>query len=949
MSFELVRNGIAADFIVEESAYTGVAKITEKVCQDIKEVTTVKPIVKKDLIGSQRVVIVGTLGKSTYLQKLEEQGNIDFTSIRNKWETFCFQIIEQPFEGIDQALVIAGSDKRGTIYGLFHISDLLKISPWVRFADVFVTKSSEIIFADTVCMTAKEPSVKYRGFFINDEWPAFGNWTFEQFGGFNANMYDMIFETLLRLKGNYLWPAMWTSSFCLDGPGEANAILADEYGIVISNSHHEPCLRHSEEWDMVRGEQSIYGKEWNYVTNKEGLLTYWKDGLKQRGKYDTIITLGMRGERDSSMLGKEASLKQNIDLLKDIIKEQKKLIKEVVENWKGEVPKMLALYKEVEAYFYGDDKNKGLMGWEGLDEVTLMLCEDNYGNMRTLPTKELQNHKGGLGMYYHFDYHGGPISYEWVNSSYLPKIWDQMTRAYEYGISTIWVVNVGDLKFQEYPLSFFMDLAYDYETWGSSNLQSPNQYVNYWVEREFGSFLRGDTKEVLTRIIKGYTRLNYNKKPEAMTPDTYHPVHFDEAEQMLTIIDSLERMLEQVKDQIVPKQMPAYWELVYYPAKGSINVHKMNLYAGLNQYFAKMRAMVANDYADKVTDCIDIDKQLTKEFHELLDGKWKWMAQSEHIGFKYWNEEECEYPLRMYVEPSNKPRLLAYSKGEDSYTAGGDWTGKRIKMKQFLTPKVAEGVLVLQNASAVPVAYSILCDCKGITCSKTSGTVDKTEYITVKVDRFQLQENMEFVIQYDGGNIKVDIMYDNEVPSTYPPMTFPVIDGYACIKAKHYADKKDALSASIHKIEDYGKSTSALKVIPCNQEFEIKDAPYFEYHIWAKEAGNYKLMLYSLPANPIKQDTPIVSAIKVNEAEVKKIKLTADGYRAGECDCIEWCQMVLNQIRITQEPITCTAGMNKIRIFFLTSEFALEKIVIALEDKEIAKSYLGPTETYYEK
>lgn len=213
------------------------------------------------------------------------------------------------------------------------------------------------------------------------------------YGGFTAEMYDLIFETLLRLKGNYLWPAMWTSSFSLDGPGEENARLADCYGIVMSNSHHEPCLRHSEEWDLVRGEDSVYGNEWSYLTNREGLIRYWRDGLLRSGKYENIITIGMRGERDSLMLGEDASLEQNISLLKEIITEQRKLIRECVgEN----EPEMLALYKEVEAYYYGDETTPGLKDWDGLDGVTLMLCEDNYGNMRTLPTEEMRSHRGAL-------------------------------------------------------------------------------------------------------------------------------------------------------------------------------------------------------------------------------------------------------------------------------------------------------------------------------------------------------------------------------------------------------------------------------------------------------------------------------------------------------------------------------------------------------------------------
>ena len=423
MEFCLV-NGEAATFLLEEECYSGVAKIAEKVCGDVELVTGIRPVtrrISKTYLDEQKeseyVVLVGTVGKSSVLEKLN--GRVPLDKIRGKRESFLFQIVDN---GTKATLVIAGSDKRGTIYGLFHLSEYMGVSPWVHFSDVLPEKRKKLTLTEKDNMISREPSVKYRGFFINDEWPAFGSWTFEHFGGFTEEMYDLIFETLLRLKGNYLWPAMWTSSFSLDGPGDAKARLADEYGIVMSNSHHEPCLRHSEEWDLVRGEDSVYGNEWNYVTNREGLLRYWRDGLQRNGKFENIITIGMRGERDSMMLGSDATLKQNIDLLKDIITEQRKLIAECINS---DAPQMIALYKEVEAYFYGNEgMMDGLKDWDGLDGVTFMLCEDNFGNMRTLPTAELKNRKGGWGMYYHFDYHGGPISYEWVNSSYLPKIWD---------------------------------------------------------------------------------------------------------------------------------------------------------------------------------------------------------------------------------------------------------------------------------------------------------------------------------------------------------------------------------------------------------------------------------------------------------------------------------------------------------------------------------------------
>lgn len=279
----LVKDQKAAAFVMEDGTFEGVYRITEKVCGDVEQVTGVRPKIIKwqgELQPAQ--VYVATLGNSEMSEAIAEEEGIELSSLCGKRECFLFQVLK------NGSLLIAGSDKRGTIYGLFHISELMGVSPFVHFADVVPAPQKEIIFSEKDSMQSKEPSVKYRGFFINDEWPAFGNWTFSHYGGFTAEMYDLIFETLLRLKGNYLWPAMWTSSFSLDGPGEENARLADCYGIVMSNSHHEPCLRHSEEWDLVRGEDSVYGNEWSYLTNREGLIRYWRDGLLRSGKYENI-------------------------------------------------------------------------------------------------------------------------------------------------------------------------------------------------------------------------------------------------------------------------------------------------------------------------------------------------------------------------------------------------------------------------------------------------------------------------------------------------------------------------------------------------------------------------------------------------------------------------------------------------------------------------------------
>lgn len=427
-------------------------------------------------------------------------------------------------EGVEEALVVAGSDKRGTIYGIFHISELMGVSPWVYWADVTPEKKDTIsLNSKTLCVTSKEPSVKYRGIFLNDEEPALGSWANNFFkkskgGKFNEYFYENVFQLILRLKGNYLWPAMWSSAFSTDGVEipEASAQLADEYGIVMGTSHHEPMMKAHQEWS--KGKLNYGNGEWNYDTNKEGLKKFFTEGAERNGKYENVITIGMRGDGDTSMLPEGSSVQENIDLLKEVILDQKSILKE---NGLENAPTLLALYKEVEEYWYGDETTPGLCDWNELDDTIVMLSEDNYGNIRTLPTEENRDRKGGWGMYYHVDYNGAPTSYQWVQTLQLQKMWEQMSMAYDYGVDDMWILNVGDLKPMESAISYFMDMAWDYDKWGSSNLDSTEEYTRQWMEQQFGKDTDQQGIQDLTTIFEEYLKINSTRRAENVFSTTY--------------------------------------------------------------------------------------------------------------------------------------------------------------------------------------------------------------------------------------------------------------------------------------------------------------------------------------------------------------------------------------------------------------------------------------------
>ncbi|MEH7419154.1 glycosyl hydrolase 115 family protein [Neobacillus drentensis] len=944
-------------FYAEKEAFSGVKRIAKKVMHDVELVFGYAPQASTDRTKLGRTAILyGTVDYSPMLHELDEKKRIDLSEIKGKREVFLFQVINDPFEGVEKALVIAGSDKRGTIYGLFHLSELLGVSPLVDWSDVKPRRKDSFSLSENYQYISKEPSVRYRGFFINDEWPAFGNWTMKNFGGFNAEMYDHVFELLLRLKGNYLWPAMWSARFSDDGPGLANAELADEYGVVMGASHHEPCLRYGEEYKYLRGENSKYGDAWNFITNREGIIKFWEDGLKRSGKFENVITVGMRGEQDTSIMGKEATLADNIELLREVIKTQNQLIKENVNSNLSVVPRMLALYKEVEPFFYGSENTPGLMNSEELENVILMLCDDNHGNLRTLPTKEMRNHKGGYGMYYHFDYHGGPISYEWINSSYLPKIWEQMSMAYDFGVRDLWIVNVGDIATQEFPLSFFLDLAYDFEKWGTSAINKTDIYTMQWIQKQFvGVFSEDDMKKVF-ELLTGYTKIAHNRRPEHMNADIYHPVNYLETHHTLQQIDYLLDIADDLYKFVDSKNLPTYFSLVYYPAVGNLNLQKMWLLTGKNHYDAKLGKMEANRLADQIRECLKRDRELVEQYHTIDNGKWYGMGLSEHIGFTRWNEDECQNPIPMHVLPANKPRLVVSVDGTDQQSEGSAWHKNKVYLNDFLQPDIEEASFTISSLSDMNADFKITCEKQWLMCSKMNGSLDgkeKTmEVITVTIDRSTMNDDTEgsIVVEMPCGICTIIVNASKNDFSELPNMTFVETNGYISIEAEHYFLNKEATNQQgnvnrFQVLQGYGKTLSAMKAFPTTEYFTVeKDAPYLEYHFVVQEAGVYELELYRQPSNPVSKDSTLYCGIQANEDDINIVNTLPEGYRVDDNN---WAVGVLDNIHRHCSIINCKEGLNFLRIYAVSPGFVLEKLVIYPEGKKPANSYLGPTETYY--
>jgi len=626
-NFPLVSKGKTVSILIDDKDYAGVLKVTGHLENDFFKVSDLHlKRIKKISEAKDFVVIIGSLEKSKIINQLAKEGKIDANQLQGKWEKFTTQIIENPFKGIKKALVIAGSDKRGTIYGIYDLSNQIGVSPWYFWADVPVKKQSELHVLPGI-HSQEEPKVKYRGIFINDEAPALSGWAFEKFGGFNSKFYDKVFELILRMKGNYLWPAMWGRMFYVEDP--QNAVLADEYGIVMGTSHHEPLTRAHAEWGKANG-------KWDFNSNSEALITFWKDGIKRMGNKETIVTVGMRGDGDEPMTEGTA-----IELLENIVKTQRNIIAEVTKKPAEETPQMWALYKEVQDYY---DK-----GMTVPDDVTLLLCDDNWGNIRKLPELDAKPRKGGYGIYYHYDYVGGPRNYKWINTNQIERVWEQMDLAYQYGADKIWIVNVGDIKPMEFPIEFFMDMAWNPEKVNAGNLQ---QYYVNWAKENFDN----QFAEEIAEILKLYTKYNSRRKPELLDSKTYSITNYNEADRVIADYQKLVEKANSINEKLKPEYKDAFYQLILFPVLASANLNELYVATAKNHLYAEQGKTLANDYAEKVKVLFEKDSLLTNYYHtQLANGKWNHMMSQTHIGYDNWQQPDKNViPKTKIIEVSNR-------------------------------------------------------------------------------------------------------------------------------------------------------------------------------------------------------------------------------------------------------------------------------------------------------
>ncbi|GGK79119.1 glycosyl hydrolase 115 family protein [Rufibacter glacialis] len=916
-SFALAEGGKSAPFYISDRDHAGVIRALRDFQADLKKVTNAEPslTVGGKMPKARTMVLVGTLGQSPLIDQLMKSKKLDLKELAGKWETFAVQVVKKPMKGVEEALVIVGSDKRGTIYGIYDVSAQIGVSPWYWWADVPVKPQANVYVAEGR-HTKGTPAVKYRGIFINDEAPALSNWAREQFGGFNHKFYEKVFELILRMKGNYLWPAMWGSAFNDDD--KINPQVADLYGIVMGTSHHEPLSRAHDEWRR-------YGSgPWNYSTNPEKLREFWKGGIQRMNGYESIVTVGMRGDGDEPM-----SEESNIGLLERIVADQRKIISEVTGKDASQTPQIWALYKEVQDYY---DK-----GMRVPDDVTLLLADDNWGNIRKLPKVGEKQHSGGYGIYYHFDYVGGPRNYKWLNTNPIARVWEQMHLAYQHKADRIWIVNVGDIKPMEFPTEFFLDYAWNPEKWPADRLA---EYTRRWAERQFGP----EHAPAIAHLLARYTKFNGRRKPELLAPNTYSHTNYLEAETVVREYNQLAEEAERIAKALPAQYRDAYYQLVLFPVQASANLNELHITTGRNHWYAQQGRATTNDLADQVKRLFDRDAALTQVYHkEIAGGKWNHMMSQTHISYTYWQQPEKDVlpELKQLSLPVAAEMGVAL-KGTDKW-----WPQEKGEavLPEFSPFQTQNHYLEIFNRGQQPFTYSIQTGAPWLKVSHPTGTVAKEQRVGVTVDWAQVPNGTQreplTITSSTGKKVVVQaVVVHPKDPNLRQFNGFVESNGYISMEADHFTRAVDANNIQWKRIPDLGRTGSAMTTFPVTAPSQTpgSGSPHLAYQVYLHQGGEVNVQVFLSPTLNFHNTQGLRYAISFNEEPPQIINIHANKTEG------EWNRNVANNINLTiSRHQLKKPGEQVLKFWMVDSGVVLQKIVI--DAGGLKPSYLGPPES----
>ncbi|MCJ1436841.1 hypothetical protein MMC27_006223 [Xylographa pallens] len=952
-SLQLAGNGVKSQIILDGKDWPGVIRTANDLAMDFGRVTGTNATI--ELVNNTVIqpmpltsnggatIIAGTIGNSSFIDNLISAQKINVSQIQGQWESFSSQVVSNPVPGLASALVIAGSDKRGTIYGMYDISEQMGVSPWYWFADV-ASKNQSAIYAMNMTKIQGPPSVKYRGLFINDEQPALTNWVNDNYPmgkygpGFNHDFYSNVFELLLRLRANYLWPAEWNSMFNVDDP--LNAPTADMYGIVQGTSHTEPLMRATKE-------QSLFlNGIWSWTENQANVTTFMEVGAERAAPYESVFTMGMRG------LGDTASPTLNASELGQIIAVEQQLLQKAFNTSDiTDIPQMWCLYKEVGGYFE--------QGLTVPDEITLLWADDNWGNNQRLPLSNETSRAGGAGVYYHFDYVGTPRDYKWINTIQLQKTWEQMHLAYERDAQTIWIVNVGDLKTLEVPINHFFDMAYNMPAMSSPD--STMTWLVQWAEREFGTAAANATANAMNT----YGMLAGRRKFELVDPSTYSVNNYNEAQNVLAEWSDLVNQAQGIYNSLPAVSQPSFFELLLQPALSGYTLHQIHITAAMNNVYAEQRRTSANTLAQQALSAFNQDYAITQRYHTLLNGKWNHILDQTHLGYDYWQQPERNtLPPIAYVQTMETS--LAGNMGVSVEASNGSVPGDSnynvaLSNDTLVLPPMdpygpATRYIDIYSRGTGSFTYTVnTTGISWLTATPATGTLSAAANHTDQ----RVLLSIDWAAAPNGSNIVFIPITSSDDYGSYgaPQVNLPVnktsipasfhgfveSDATISMEAEHTSANTSTANASYAIIPGYGRTLSGVTLLPVTAASQTAPhGPMLQYSFYAfSNVSNANVTVYVGPSLNTIPTRPLKYALSIDDGPIATVQ-PCPTYMLGALPDA-WNGAVANAAWANSSTVAVTPGSHTLKLWALEPALVFQKIVVNLGG--VRASYLGPPES----
>jgi hypothetical protein len=916
--FTIVNQKLSASIYFDTADNKAVHKTAQLFTSDIEMISDKKLLIltdSKKLKGN--IIIVGTIGKNQLIDRLIAEKRLIVDSIQNQWERFIIQTIDKPFKGVKKALVIAGSDRRGTSYGTFTLSEKLGVSPWYWWADVPVKKKKEL-YVKNISYISKAPSVKYRGIFLNDEDWGLHPWAAKnidpEVGDIGPKTYEKIFELLLRLKANMVAPAMHecTKAF-YTVPG--NMEMADTYGIMVTTSHCEPLLyNNASEWN-----KKTQG-EWNYATNKAQIVEVLDNRIKQAHENENIYTIALRGMHDEGMKG--GSDEEKLKMLDEAIKDQRSILSKYIDKPLSEIPQIFVPYKEVLGLY-----EKGL---EIPEEITIVWPDDNYGYIKKLSNPEEQNRKGGSGVYYHLSYLGWPNDYLWLNTTPAALMYAEMQKAYSLGSDKYWLLNVGDIKPGEMGMQLFLDMAWDFSQFSFENI---NQYQ---VEK-LSSFFGNEYKEQLDIILDRYYYHGFTRKPEYMTWDwrwnsifefedikdtEFSFINYNEAENRLAEYNKISEMAKTIMNELPKEEKAAFFELVYYPVKGaSLYNHEM-LTGQKNRWYASQGRALTNVLANDVKLYHDSLASLTAEYNNILNGKWNGMMTAP--GFL----PKVQLSPTKTIELPDSSGMALFVEGQSSDSAID------LALPKFNSLFNETYFFEVYNTGNLPFTYQAKTTSPWILLDKKEGDVKEQLRINVSIDWHLIHNDTEVngEIIVSNGNTTKNILVSAVRPEKNLKNVFIENNGVISIRPTDFQRKTEKGDIKFQPIEGLGYSNASLQL--GSAKYDSGDRSFVEYDFFTTYTGEITIYTYMLPLFAKDKSQSTQYGVQVDSMDMVLHHNNVKEYSK------EWAGNVIRNSAINKTNVFLKKpGKHALKIYCIDPGMIIQKILI--DTGGLKESYLA--------